>query len=67
MTFKNIKLKNFCYLFLIFKEVIGKVTQFNPATKAYDLVNFVCSHTKIVEIIYNLLKIIHLCFYLSFF
>jgi len=34
MTFKNIKLKNFCYLFLIFKEVIGKVTQFKPATKA---------------------------------
>jgi hypothetical protein len=40
MTLKNIKLKNFCYLFLIIKRVIGfnekigQSTQLKPAMKA---------------------------------
>jgi hypothetical protein len=40
MTLKNIKLKNFCYLFLIImgvigsNEKIGQSTQLKPAMKA---------------------------------
>jgi len=40
MTFKNIKLKNFCYLFLIFKEVIGsneKIGQSNLIKTSNDV------------------------------
>jgi hypothetical protein len=59
MTFKNIKLKNLCYLFLIFKEV-HTMNETNDKTKQIkttanglksEQVNFVCTHTKILFII----------------
>jgi hypothetical protein len=46
MTFKNIKLKNLCYLFLIFKEVHSTENGLKS-----EQVNFVCTHTKILFII----------------
>ena len=59
MTFKNIKLKNLCYLFLIFKEVdcynetFGKSKPIKTTNKSLESeqVNFVCTHTKILFII----------------
>ncbi len=59
MTFKNIKLKNLCYLFLIFKEVdsiieksdINKQLKNTNKSSNSEQVNFVCTHTKILFII----------------
>ena len=59
MTFKNIKLKNLCYLFLIFKEENGgnKITSHIDTIKTSNIniesekVNFLCTHTKILFII----------------
>jgi len=60
MTFKNIKLKNLCYLFLIFKEVdsINEKSDKNKLLKNTnkgsnsEQVNFVLTHT-IIFIQYN--------------
>ena len=59
MTFKNIKLKNLCYLFLIFKEVdsknetVDKNKQIKTTNNGSETeeVYFVCTHTKILFII----------------
>jgi len=65
MTFKNIKLKNLCYLFLIFKEVdsINEKSDKNKLLKNTnkgsnsEQVNFVLTHT-IIFIQYNVLQLL---------